>query len=271
MRIFAQASHNDIQGFPKQREAEGCVSPHRPATRIFKASRYREKQRDGYLRIGQPQGSLGLPDIETFRGMGIFALARHQDLQGFPIQREAGGQVSSHMQATRIFMTSRYREKQRDAYLRIGQPHGPLGLPDIGRGGGWVTSHRQATRIFRTSRYREKQGDGYPRICQPQGSLCLPDIERSRGMCIFAQASHNDIQGFPKQGEAEGCVSPHRPATRIFKASRYREKQRDGYLRIGQPQGSLGLPDMEKFRGMGIFALARHKDLQGFPIQREAG
>ena len=74
-------------------------------------------------------------------------------------------------------MTSRYREKQRDAYLRIGQPQELLGLPDIGRGGGWVTSHRQATRVFRTSRYREKQGDGYLRICQPQGSLCLPDIE----------------------------------------------------------------------------------------------
>ena len=83
-------------------------------------------------------------------------------------------------------MTSRYREKQRDAYLRIGQPHGPLGLPDRGRGGGWVTSHRQATRIFRTSRYRERQVDRYLRIGQPQGSLCLPEIERSRGMCIFA-------------------------------------------------------------------------------------
>ena len=52
----------------------------------------------------------------------------------------------------------------------------------------------------------------------------------------------------------------------IFRASRNREKQRDAYLRIGQPQGSLSLPDIEKFRGMGIFALARHKDLLGFPI-----
>ena len=61
-------------------------------------------------------------------------------------------------------MTSRYREKQRDAYLRIGQPHGLLGLPDRGRG----------------------RGMGNLRICQAQGSLCLPDIERSRGLCIFA-------------------------------------------------------------------------------------
>ena len=43
-------------------------------------------------------------------------------------------------------MTSGYREKQRDAYLLIGQPQGPLGLPDIGRGGGWVTSHRQGSK-----------------------------------------------------------------------------------------------------------------------------
>ena len=86
-------------------------------------------------------------------------------------------------------------------YLRIGQPQGSLGLPDIERNGGWVSSHRPAKRIFSASRYREKQGDGYLRIGQPQGTLGLPNIERS-GL----------------------WVSSHRPATRIFRASLYKVK-----------------------------------------------
>ena len=68
---------------------ERWVSSHRPAKRIFSASRYREKQRVGVLRIGLPQGSLGLPDIER-----------------------SGEWVTSHRPATRIFRASRYTEIQ---------------------------------------------------------------------------------------------------------------------------------------------------------------
>ena len=74
--------------------------------------------------------------------------------------REKRGWVSSHRPAKRISSASRYREKQGDGYLRIGEPQGTLGLPDIERSGGWVSSHRPATRFFRASGYRERRGMG---------------------------------------------------------------------------------------------------------------
>ena len=43
---------------------------------IFRASRNREKQRDAYLRIGQPQGSLRLPDIERIQGDGYLCIGQ---------------------------------------------------------------------------------------------------------------------------------------------------------------------------------------------------
>ena len=203
--------------------------------------------------------------------MGFFAQASHKDLQGFPIQREAEGWVSSHRPATRILLASRYREKLGMGNFAQACDKDLQSFPIEREAVGWVSLHRPATRNFMTSRYREKQGDGYLRICQPQGSLGFPDIERSRGIGIFSQASPKDLQGFPIQGEVVVGISLHRPATKILRASRYREKLGDRYLRIGQPQGSLGLPDIERRRGMRIFAQASHKDLQGFPIQGEEG
>ena len=173
----------------------GWISSNRQATRIFRASRYREMRWmgnfaqashkdllgfpmqgeavDGYLRIGQPHESFRLPYIERSRGW-----------------------LSSHRAATRFFRASRYREKEGDGYLLIGQPHGSLRRHDIERSWAWVTSHRPATRIFRTPRYRDKQGQGHLRLGQPQGPLGRPDIERSGGW-----------------------ISSHMPATRIVRAS----------------------------------------------------